>query len=166
MLSLSPTSRTQHDFLISDSKDYQCLSRADHVSLTPCRLLLLSHTSNDTRMRTLNRIQGYFSPKRAGYFIWESGYFREGSVVELGSSGRLAEVLEVGGVGKNYYMMKLKDLESLEVGNTATRGLVVSCRPTNIRFSLAQRLKMRFFKLFLKSLRDFADEKKVFNKEI
>ena len=108
-------------------------------------------------------IQGYFSPKRTGYFVWESVFFEEGSLVRLGASGRIVEVLEVGGVGRNFFRMKLREVGNPWAGKVTAQGLVVSFNPSNVRFSFTQRIKLRFFKPFLKSFRDFADEERMYD---
>ena len=46
----------------------------------------------------LTRIQGYVSPKRADYFIWELGVFEEGSKVVLGDNLVLARITGIVGV--------------------------------------------------------------------
>jgi len=79
----------------------------------------------------------------------------------LGGSGRLAKVLGVGGVGRNFFMMRLEDFEDPEAGEVPVRKLIVSFNPVGIRFSVLQRLKIRFFRPFLKSMRDFVDEERV-----
>jgi hypothetical protein len=73
----------------------------------------------------------------------------------------LARVLGVGGVGRNYFMMTLDDLESLPAGRVAVRKMFVSCDSTDVGLSFSQRIKLRFFKPFLKSSRHFADEQRV-----
>ena len=43
--------------------------------------------------------------------MWKEGLFEEGSRVIFGNSGRLGQVLRVCGVGKNYFMLRIKDME-------------------------------------------------------
>ena len=54
-------------------------------------------------------LEGYVSSKQLDYFVWESGFFEEGSSVIFGNNTRLEKVLGVIGVGQNYFMMGLKD---------------------------------------------------------
>jgi hypothetical protein len=97
----------QNNTLLAIDRLHQILSEMGHTE--PGLSALLTFVFN---LEPPHNIQGYFSPNRAGYFVWESGYFKEGSLVGLGASGRIAEVFEVGGVGRNFFMMKLR-----EVGN-------------------------------------------------
>ena len=54
-------------------------------------------------------LEGYVSLKRLDCFVWEGGFFEEGSSIILGSDARLAKVMGVVGVGQNYFMIGLKD---------------------------------------------------------
>jgi hypothetical protein len=143
----------QNNTLLAIDRLHHILSDMGHVEPGLSALLAFVFDLEPPR-----DIQGYFSPKRAGYFVWESGYFREGSLVRLGASGRIAEVFEVGGVGRNFFMMRLREVGNLGAGKVTTQGLVVSFDPINIRLSFTQRIKLRFLKPFLKTFKDFADE--------
>ena len=140
---------------------HKFFSETDYNHPTPSKPLPSVPRDDDTSSKPLCLLQGYFSPKRADYFIWEFGHFEQGSIVMLGGSGRLAKVLGVGGVGRNFFMMRLEDFEDPEAGEVPVRKLIVSFNPVGIRFSVLQRLKIRFFRPFLKSMRDFVDEERV-----
>ena len=139
----------------------QFFSETDYNRLTPSKPLPSVPRDDDTSSKPLCLLQGYFSPKRADYFIWEFGHFEQESIVKLGGSARLAKVLGVGGVGRNFFMMRLEDLEDPEAGEVPVKKLIVSFNPVGIRFSILQRLKIRFFRPFLRSMRDFVDEERV-----
>jgi hypothetical protein len=143
----------QNNTFLAINRLHHILSEMGHTE--PSLSALLAFVLN---LEPPRDIQGYFSPQRAGYFVWESGFFKEGSLVRLGASGRIAEVFEVGGVGRNYFMMRLREVGNPWAGKVAAQGLIVSFNPINIHLSFAQRVKLRFFKPFLKSFKDFADE--------
>jgi hypothetical protein len=158
-MSLSSFEATgQNNTLLTIDRLHQILSEMGHTEPGLSDLLAFIFNLEPPR-----NIQGYFSPKRAGYFVWESGYFKKGSLVRLGASGRIAEVFEVGGVGRNFFMMKLREVGNPWAGKVTAQGLVISFNPIHIRFSFTQRIKLRFFKPFLKSLKDFADEEWVYD---
>jgi len=48
------------------------------------------------------RVEGYFSQACPDYFVWESGYFEEGSIVFLGGSSHLVKIVRVCGVGRKF----------------------------------------------------------------
>src|ERR1700729_2129662 len=139
----------------------QFFSETDYNRPSPSKPLPPVPRADDIPSKPLSPLRGYFSPRRADYFIWESGYFEQESTATLGSSGRLAKVLGVGGVGRNFFMMRLEDLENPEAGRDPVRKLIVSFHPVGVRFSLFQRLKMCFFRPFLKSMRDYVDEGRI-----
>jgi hypothetical protein len=110
-------------------------------------------------------IRGYVSPIQPKYFIWEAGSFREGSLVTLGSSTCVAKVTKAQRVGRNYFLMGLENLGSV-AGDVAVQGLVVSFPPSQFQLSFLQRIKLRFFRRFLRSsFRDFVDDQQVRGEE-
>jgi hypothetical protein len=110
-------------------------------------------------------IRGYVSPIQPKYFIWEAGSFREGSLVTLGSSTCVARVTKAQRVGRNYFLMGLENLGSV-AGDVAVQGLVVSFPPSQFQLSFLQRIKLRFFRRFLRSsFRDFVDDQQVRGEE-
>jgi hypothetical protein len=139
----------------------QFFSETDYNRFTPSKPFPPVPRADDISLKPLCLLHGYFSPKRPDYFIWEYGHFEQGSIVMLGGCGRLAKVLGVGGVGRNFFTMRLEDLEDPEVGVLSARKLIVSFNPVGIRFSILQRLKKRFFRPFLRSMRDLVDEDRV-----
>ena len=107
--------------------------------------------------RTL-AMKGYFSTKQPNCFVWEEGYFEKGSQVIFGTSGRLGRILGVCGVGRNFFMLRVKELGGSLDGEVAVQRMVVSFPPSgDFQLSLFQRLAMRFLKPFLGSMADFVD---------
>jgi len=76
----------------------------------------------------------------------------------LGGSSRLAKVLGVCGVGRNYFKMRLEELGDILEGEVAICRMIVSFSPTMFQLSLLQRIKQRVFGRFLKLMRDFSKE--------
>ena len=103
------------------------------------------------------QLGGYFSPKHPDCFVWEGGIFEEGSTVFFGRGMRAGKVLGVCGVGKNYFMMGIKDLGRVSEGEVFIQRMVVSFPPTDFSISMFYRFQARFLKPFLKSMMDFVD---------
>ncbi len=95
-------------------------------------------------------LEGYISSKRLDCFVWEGGFFEEGSSVILGNNARLAKVLGVVGVGQNYFMMGLKDSGKALEGEMTLQRMVVSFAPSHFRLSL--------FQCFFGTMLSFMDE--------
>jgi len=108
-------------------------------------------------------VMGYFSPKCPDHFMWESGFFENRSLIALGKSFRKAQVVGVCGVGRNYVMLELKEVGRVLKGQVAVQRMVVSTSPSSISFQLSfrHRLFLYFFKRFLKTFKDFADEEQM-----
>src|SRR6202451_166387 len=103
-------------------------------------------------------VKGYFSTKQPNCFVWEEGYVEKGSQVIFGTSGRLGRILGVCGVGRNFFMLRVKELGGSLDGEVAVQRMVVSFPPSgDFQLSLFQRLAMRFLKPFLGSMADFVD---------
>jgi len=83
-------------------------------------------------------LEGYVSSKQLDCFVWEGGFFEEGSSIILGNNVRLAKVLGVVGVGQNYFMMGLKDSGRALEGEMTLWRMVVSIEPSHFRLSLFQ----------------------------
>ena len=64
-------------------------------------------------------------------FVWEAGFFEEGSSIILRNNARLVKVLGVAGVGHNYFMMGLKDSGRALEGEMTLRRMVVSIEPSH-----------------------------------
>jgi hypothetical protein len=111
----------------------------------------------------LTRIQGYVSPKRADYFIWELGVFEEGSKVVLGNNLILARITGMVGVGRNFIKFGVETLGSFFRNEIPVKRMIVSIPPDVFRLSRSQRFKCSFFPWFLKSMRDFADAERIFD---
>ena len=83
----------------------------------------------------------------------------------LGSSTCVARVTKAQRVGRNYFLMGLENLGSV-AGDVAVQGLVVSFPPSQFQLSFLQRIKLRFFRRFLRSsFRDFVDDQQVRGEE-
>jgi len=76
-------------------------------------------------------LEGYVSSKQLDHFIWEGGFFEEGSFVILRNNARLVKVLGVAGVGHNYFMMGLKDSGRALESEVALLRMVVSIEPSH-----------------------------------
>jgi len=104
------------------------------------------------------QVEGYFSQARPDYFVWESGYFEEGSVVFLGGGSHLVKILRVCGVGQNFFKMSVKELGDVLEGETTVQQMIVSFAPTiSFHLTFIQRIKQWFLGRFLKLMRDFAE---------
>jgi hypothetical protein len=109
------------------------------------------------------RIQGYISPKRADYFIWELGVFEEGSKVVLGDNLVLAKITGVVGVGRNFIKFGVENLGSSFRNKIPVKRMIVSIPPDVFHLTRSQRFKRSFFPWFLKSMKDFADADRIFD---
>jgi hypothetical protein len=56
--------------------------------------------------------------------VWQGGYFEEGSYVVLGKSFRRAKVAGSYGLGRNYIMMRLKEVGEIPKDQVAIRRMV------------------------------------------
>jgi hypothetical protein len=108
-------------------------------------------------------VMGYFSPKRPDCFVWEGGFFEDNCTVVLGKSYRKARVTGVCGVGRNYVMLELGEVGGVSENQVAVRRMVVSSVASTVSFQLSfrHRLILYFFKRFLKTFKDLADEERV-----
>jgi len=107
------------------------------------------------------RVEGYFSQAHPDYFVWESGYFEEGSVMFLGGSSCLVKILRVCGVGQNFFKMSVKELGDVLEGETTVQRMIVSFAPIiSFHLTFIQCIKQQFLGRFLKSMRDFAESSK------
>jgi hypothetical protein len=106
---------------------------------------------------------GYFSSKRADYFIWEYGIFKEGATVILGDDLRLVKITKVVGVGRNFIKFGVETLGSSSKDEVPVRRIIISFSPDDFRLTRFQRLKCYFFRRFLKSMRDVADVERVWD---
>ena len=80
----------------------------------------------------------------------------------LGKSFRRAKVAGSYGLGRNYIMMRLKEVGEIPKDQVAIRRMVVSTCPSPETFQLSfrQRLCLFFLWFFLENYRDFADDDK------
>jgi hypothetical protein len=103
-------------------------------------------------------LDGFISRKRPECFIWEKGYFEKSSEVILGNSGRLARVMGICGMGRNYIMMRMIELGCSLRGELWISRMVVSSPPTSAWIALLRLFITRFFKPILRSMSDFIDK--------
>jgi hypothetical protein len=75
-------------------------------------------------------VKGYFSTKQPNCFVWKKGYFEKGSQVIFGTSGRLEHILGVCRVGRNFFMLRVKELGGSLDGEVVIQRMVVSFPPT------------------------------------
>src|ERR1700729_2166064 len=106
---------------------------------------------------------GYFSPKRADYFIWEYGAFKEGATVILGDDMRLAKITKAVGVGRNFIKFGVEMLESSSKDEVPVRRVIVSCLQDGFCFTRSQRFMHYFFRWFLTSMKDIVDVERVWD---
>src|ERR1700683_4295743 len=88
-------------------------------------------------------------------------FFKKGSEVILGSSGRMARVLGVCGLGRNYVMMRVQELGGILEGETVIQRMVVSSPPTLLWLVLLQVFVSRLFKPILGLMLDFVHEDRI-----
>jgi hypothetical protein len=94
--------------------------------------------------------------------VWEEGYFEKGSQVIFSTSGRVGWILEVCGVGKDFFMLRVKELGGSLGGEVAIERVVVSSPPTgDFWLSLFQHFAMCFLKPLLGSMPNFVDLERV-----
>ena len=55
-------------------------------------------------------VVGYISNKHPDCYVWQDGFFEAGAHVVLGTTYRKAKIVGLYGVGRNYMMMKLKEV--------------------------------------------------------
>ena len=123
----------------------------------------LATNSSGFTYEPLTCIQGYISPKRADYFIWELGVFEEVSKVVLGDNLVLARITGIVGVGRNFIKFGVEMLGSSFRDEIPVKMTIVSFSPDVFRLSCSQCFKCSFFPWFLKSMRDFADVGRIFD---
>ena len=91
----------------------------------------------------------------------EGGFFKKGSEVILGSSGRMARVLGVCGLGRNYVMMRVQELGGILEGETVIQRMVIFSPPTLLWLVLLQIFVSCLFKPILGSMMDFVDDNRI-----
>ena len=80
--------------------------------------------------------EGYVSSEQLDCFVWEGGFFEEGSSIILRNNARLVKVMGVVGVGRDYFMMGLKDSGRALEGEMTLWRMIVSIEPSHLTFSL------------------------------
>ena len=81
-------------------------------------------------------LTGFISENHLDCFVWEGGFFEEGSFVILGDSGRVGTVKGICGFRWNFTMREFKEYgKSLD--EVPIHHMVVSACPTSVALSLA-----------------------------
>ena len=82
-------------------------------------------------------VVGYISNKHPDCYVWQSGYFEEGSHVVLGTTYRKVKIVGSYGVGRNYIMMKLEEVGRVPEDQIAIQRMVVSTCPSSLSYQLS-----------------------------
>ena len=82
-------------------------------------------------------VVGYISNKHPNCYVWQSGFFEAGSHVVLGTTYRKAKIVGPDGVGRNYMMMKLKEVGRVPKDRVAIQRMVVSTCPSSHFYQLS-----------------------------
>lgn len=75
----------------------------------------------------------------------------------------MARITRVVGVGQNFIKFGVEVLGSSSKGEIPMQRMIVSFLPGTFHLTCIQCLKLLFFHKFLKSIRDFADENRVWD---
>ncbi|KIM89608.1 hypothetical protein PILCRDRAFT_1946 [Piloderma croceum F 1598] len=135
----------------------------EYTKKNPLTPLPSAFNSSGFVYEPLVHIQGYVSPKCTDYLIWELGAFTEGSKVILGDELALAKITRVVRVGRNFIKFGVEALGSTSKDEIPVKRMIVSFSLDILCLTHLQRLKLFFFCRFLKSLRNFADEERVWD---
>jgi hypothetical protein len=109
-------------------------------------------------IHTSEFLKGYISWRKPDCFIWEAGFFKKGSKVILGRSGRCATVAGLCGLGKNFIMVMIVETGGYLAGEVRICRMVVSARPPSPWIQCLHAVSSQFFKCFLNLMSDFVDE--------
>ena len=82
---------------------------------------------------------GYISNKHPDCYVWQSGFLEEGSHVVLDRTYRKAKIVGPYGVGRNYIMMKLEEVERVPEDQIASQRMVVLTHPSLLSYQLSFR---------------------------
>jgi hypothetical protein len=103
-------------------------------------------------------LTGFVSGNCPDCFVWEGGFFKKGSFVVLGESGRMGTVKGICEFGRNFTLRGFEEYgESLD--EVPICRMVVSACPTSAALSLAHRLASLCLSPFLGSMLDFLGER-------
>ena len=91
----------------------------------------------------------------------EGGFFEKGSEVILGFSGRMARVLGVCGLGRNYVMMRVQELGGILEGEIIIQRMVISSPPTLLWLVLLQIFVSHLLQPILGFMMDFVNEDRI-----
>ena len=102
-------------------------------------------------------LAGFISGNRPDCFVWEGGFFKKGSFVVLGESGRTGTVKGICGFGRNFVLRGFEEYSESQDEVPIYR-LVISASPTSAALSMAHRLASFVLSPFLGSMLDFLGE--------
>jgi hypothetical protein len=135
-----------------EETDYNQSLRSLESSVTPTPSSY--EASHPTRILPLT---GFVSGNHPDCFVWEGGFFKKGSFVVLGESGRTGTVKGICGFGRNFTLRGFEEYgESMD--EVPIYRMVVSACPTSAALSVAHHLASLFLSPFLGSMLDFLGE--------
>ena len=102
-------------------------------------------------------LTGFISGNRPDCFVWEGGFFKKGSFVVLGESGRTGTVKGICGFGCNFILRGFEEYGKSQ-DKVPINHMIVSASPTLVALSVAHRLASLFLSPFLGSMLDFLGE--------
>ena len=91
-------------------------------------------------------------------FVWEGRFFKNGSFVVLGESGRIGTVKGICGFGWNFTLRRIEEYEET-LDEVPICCMVISACPSSAALSLAHHLVLQFFSSFLGSMLDFLSKR-------
>jgi len=152
-LTLAPGRASFVDLLsVLEETDYNQSLRSMESSVMPTPSL--DEAPHPTRILPLT---GFIGGNRPDCFVWEGGFFKKGSFVVLGESGRTGTVKGICGFGRNFILRGFEEYGKSQDEVPINR-MVVSASPTSAALSMAHRLASLFLSPFLGSMLDFLGE--------
>ena len=143
---------------LSVNNNSQFFENTNYMHTTSSKPLSSLTCSGDFVYEPVIHLQGYISPKRPDYFVWEYGFFKEGVMMILGEDLRLARVTRVEGVGRNFIKFGVEALGSPSKDEISVRRMIIFFPPDSFCLTQFQCFKLQYFRKFLKSMRDIVDE--------
>jgi hypothetical protein len=152
-LTLAPGQASFVDLLSAlEETDYNQSLRSLESSVMPTPSL--DEAPHPTHILPLT---GFIIGIRPDCFVWEGGFFKKGSFVVLGESGRTGTVKGICGFGRNFILRGFEEYGK-SPGEVPIYRMVVSASPTSAALSVAHRLASLFLSPFLGSMLDFLGE--------
>jgi hypothetical protein len=148
----------------SSSENYsQFFEDTEYTQAVPLKSYPSLPDSEDFSCEPPIHLWGYFSPKRADYFIWKYGAFKECATVVLGDDLRLVKITKVVGVGHNFIKFRVETLGSASKDEIPVQRIIISFSPDGFHLTCSQRFKRYFLRWFLTSMRDIVDVERVWD---